>query len=100
MIKSELIASLSSKFSHLPEREIKEVVDCIIETMVNALEEGQKIEIRDFGVFSIKNMKERNARNPKTGETVLTPASRKVHFKQGLGLKKRINASKNKIVEE
>ncbi|MBX9704280.1 MAG: integration host factor subunit beta, partial [Silvanigrellaceae bacterium] len=89
MIKSKLIASLSSKFSHLPERQIKEAIDCIIETMINALSQGQRIEIRGFGAFSIKNIKERNARNPKTGERVLTPASFKVHFKQGLELKER-----------
>lgn len=94
------MACIASKFSHLPERQIQKAVQCIIETMTNALEQGQRIEIRGFGAFSVKCIKERKARNPKTGESLITPASLKVHFKQGVKLKARVNASKDKIIKE
>ena len=99
MIKSQLMAILASKLSHLPEDKVKKAVKCIIDTMANTLAEGQRIEIRNFGAFAIKQTKERQTRNPKNGEKFLTPPTLKVHFKPGIELKERVNASRNKIKE-
>ena len=71
------------------------VVDSLFETMCKTLSEGNRIEIRGFGVWEVRNTKPKPAaRNPRTGERVYVPARRKTHFKPGLLLKEALHRSR------
>ena len=101
MIKSELIANLTAKMTHLPEQHVADSINHILHLMSDALVCGQRIEIRGFGSFSLHYKSPRNAHNPKTGERVVTTGKYNPHFKPGKELRERINTSrqKNKIIE-
>ena len=69
-----------------------EAVDCLFEAMREQLIEGNRIEIRGFGAFTVKDTKAKPAaRNPKTGEMIYVPARRKTHFKPGRVLKEALH---------
>lgn len=95
MIKSELIAKLVAKLRDIPEKDIALSVNHIIDSMSHSLSQGERIEIRGFGSFSLHYRPPRNAHNPKTGEKVVTQAKYSPHFKPGKELRERVNASKN-----
>ncbi|KTD19589.1 integration host factor subunit beta [Legionella londiniensis] len=94
MIKSELIANLAAKMTHLPEKQVTQCVNTILDLMSDALVQGQRIEIRGFGSFSLHYRPPRNAHNPKTGEKVVTEAKYSPHFKPGKELRERVDASR------
>ena len=94
MIKSELIANLAAKMTHLPEKQVTDGINHILELMSQALIKGERIEIRGFGSFSLHYRPPRNAHNPKTGEKVITEAKYSPHFKPGKELRERVDASK------
>ncbi len=101
MIKSELIATIANKMTHLPEKTITECVNKILELMNDALMQNGRIEIRGFGSFCLHYHPPRNAHNPKTGEKVRTESKYTPHFKPGKELRERIDKSKDKkIIEE
>ena len=91
MIKSELIAALASENPHLTQRDIERVVGVILERMINALEEGGRVELRGFGAFSVRSRPARAGRNPRTGETVDVDAKRVPYFKPGKEMRARLN---------
>jgi integration host factor subunit beta len=97
MIKSELIANLSAKMTDLPEQTITNSVNHILELISESLVQGQRIEIRGLGSFSLHYRPPRNAHNPKTGERVLTAAKYSPHFKPGKELRERINNSREQF---
>ncbi|MFC3909840.1 integration host factor subunit beta [Legionella dresdenensis] len=97
MIKSELIDKLAAKITHIPEKQVGEGINKILDLMSNALIEGQRIEIRGFGSFCLHHRPPRNARNPKTGEKVKTEAKYSPHFKPGKELRERVDASRESI---
>lgn len=101
MIKSELIARMASKIMHLPEHKIADAVNHILDSMTQALINGNRIEIRGFGSFSVHLRNPRNAHNPKTGEKVITEPKYMPHFKPGKELRKRVNDSRphTKIID-
>jgi integration host factor subunit beta len=68
-------------------RDAEAVVAEIIQSMIDALQEGNEIEIRGFGSFRLRSRRARRGRNPKTGESVDVPAKRVVYFKMGKDLK-------------
>ena len=94
MIKSELIENLAAKLTNLPEKQVAEGINHILELMSSALIQGKRIEIRGFGSFSLHYRPPRNAHNPKTGEKVVTEPKYSPHFKPGKELRERVNASK------
>ena len=94
MIKSELIAKIASKMTHLPEHKIAHAVNHILDTMSQSLIEGNRIEVRGFGSFSVHLRNPRSAHNPKTGEKVVTLPKHTPHFKPGKELRERVDASK------
>ena len=101
MIKSELIANLAAKMTRLPEKQVTESINHILELMSNALIEGKRIEIRGFGSFSLHYRPPRNAHNPKTGEKVITEAKYSPHFKPGKELRERVDTSReHKPIQE
>ena len=69
-----------------------QVVDSIFEAMREALIEGNRIEIRGFGTFTVKDTKPKpKARNPRTGEIIYVPGRRKTHFKPGKALREGLH---------
>ncbi|MGQ3890726.1 integration host factor subunit beta [Legionella sp. CNM-4043-24] len=98
MIKSQLIESLAAKMTHLPEKQVNDSINVILGLMSEALVNGQRIEIRGFGSFSLHYRPPRNAHNPKTGEKVITEAKYSPHFKPGKELKERVDASRDSVV--
>ena len=96
MIKSELIASLAAKMTNLPEKQVTDSINEIINVMSQALVNDSRIEIRGFGSFSNHLRPSRQTRNPKTGATVFSEAKKRPHFKPGKELRERVNVSRNK----
>ncbi len=94
MTKSELIESLTHKLDLFSQKDIEQSVNTILDTMIDALARGQRIEIRGFGSFSLHQRKARMGRNPKTGEQVPLPAKRVPHFKPGKALREKVNESR------
>jgi integration host factor subunit beta len=92
MIKSELIAALAGENLHLTQRDIERVVGVILEGMAEALETGGRVELRGFGVFSVRARSARAGRNPRTGEAVDVRAKHVPFFKSGKELRARLNA--------
>ncbi len=95
MIKSELIAILSEENPHLYQRDVERVVSTIFDTISDALAEGDRVELRGFGAFSIKERDSRTGRNPRTGESVQVPKKHVPFFKTGKELRERLNDGYN-----
>ena len=95
MIKSELIQHLASKQSYLDHHDVEAVVAAIIGKMIETLANGERIEIRGFGSFTVKPQKARMGRNPRTGEIVSVSKKHIIQFKAGAQLRERVNDSAN-----
>ncbi len=91
MIKSELITRLVEANPHLYQRDVERIVNTIFEEITNALAEGNRVELRGFGAFSVKHRPSRIGRNPRTGETVSVPEKYVPYFKTGKDLRERLN---------
>jgi len=91
MTKSELIEILSRRQAHLKADDVDMGVKTLLEMMSNALTEGERIEIRGFGSFSLHFRPPRVGRNPKTGDSVALPGKYVPHFKPGKELRDRVN---------
>lgn len=91
MTKSQLIQRLAEENPHLYMRDIENIVDTIFERISQALIDGDRVELRGFGAFSIKERDARTGRNPRTGETVEVEAKRLPFFKTGKALRERLN---------
>ena len=75
MIKSELVARIAARNPHLYQRDVENIVNTILGTIVDAMKNGDRVELRGFGAFSVKSRPARTGRNPRTGEKV--PVSEK-----------------------
>ncbi|MFN2334644.1 MAG: integration host factor subunit beta [Wenzhouxiangellaceae bacterium] len=91
MTKSELIEKLASEQDHLSQTDVDLAVRSILEQMSTALANGERIEIRGFGSFSLHFRPPRLGRNPKTGESVALPGKYVPYFKPGKELRERVN---------
>lgn len=76
-------------------RDVELAVNCMIEQIADTLASGERIEIRDFGSFTVRQRTARIARNPKTGEPVAIPAKAVIHFKPGKQMKDRIDQARD-----
>ena len=90
MNKSDLIEALS-KEAGLPVRKAEEVVNTVFNSMVDSLAKGDRVEIRGFGSFKIKEYEGYTGRNPKTGELIEVKPKRLPFFKCGKDLKERVD---------
>jgi integration host factor subunit beta len=95
MTKSELIDQLAEFQKHLAHLDVELGVKSIIEQMSSALANGDRIEIRGFGSFSLHHRAPRMGRNPKTGEAVALPGKHVPHFKPGKALRERVDTLKD-----
>ncbi len=89
MTKKDIILKVSDD-ANLKQIDVKQVVQKTFDCIVDALARGENIELRNFGVFKIKQRKSRIGRNPRTGQVVPVPPRKVVVFKPGLEMKKRI----------
>ena len=95
MTKSELIESIARGQKHLPAKDVELAVKHIIELMSESLGNGNRIEIRGFGSFSLHYRPPRMGRNPKTGDSVALAGKHVPHFKPGKNLRERVNNSRH-----
>ena len=102
MTKSELIAAIANKQPHLPQKDVELAINNILDVLTTTIADGGRIEIRGFGGFSTVHRDARMGRNPKTGETVSVPRRRTLHFKPGMNLRDKVNASamQNKVIKD
>ena len=91
MTRSELIAKLASKNPTLYHRDIERLVATILDEVSAALERGNRVELRGFGAFSIRERKARLGRNPRTGSSVQVSEKKVPFFKMGKGMRDRLN---------
>lgn len=91
MTKSDLVQTLSEKVTSLTKKECEVIVDTVFHHMKDALQRGEKIEIRGFGSFTVRLRRAKEGRNPKTGEKVSIPEKRIPFFKVGKELRELVN---------
>ena len=91
MKRSDLISRIASQQEHLPEADVEIAVKAMLEQLSAALANGERIEIRGFGSFSLHYRPLRIGRNPKTGESVALAAKYVPYFKPGKELRERVN---------
>jgi len=89
MTKKDIILRVADE-TNLKQIDVKRVVQKTFDCIIDALARGEKIELRNFGVFRIKQRKSRTGRNPRTGEAVPVPPRKAVVFKPGLKMKQKI----------
>ena len=92
MTKAELVDEIAQK-ADLTRKHSEVIVDAVFSSIIEALQEGDKIELRGFGSFRVRHRASRTGRNPKTGEGVLVPAKKVPYFKPGKELRELINNS-------
>lgn len=93
MTKSELIQRLAERHPHLTQRDVERIVSTVFDEIADALARGQRVELRGFGAFSIKQRDARTGRNPRTGEAVHVTEKVVPFFKTGKQLRERLNSS-------
>jgi len=91
MTKSELIEELTSNNPALNKREAELIVNAIFDSIGDALVGGDRVEIRGFGSFTVRERDAREARNPKSGAIVQIPTKKTPFFKTGKELRERVN---------
>lgn len=90
MTKRDIVLKISEEMTNLKQIEVLTVVQRTLDLIVESLASGQKVELRNFGVFKIKTRKPKKGRNPRTGEVVPVPERKTVAFKAGLVMKGRV----------
>ncbi len=90
MIKSELIDKLAET-ENVSKTVAKRIVNTIFDTITQALKDGNRVELREFGVISVRTRKARTGRNPKTGASVQVSEKKVPFFKAGKAVKKALN---------
>ena len=90
MTKAELVNKLVQK-TDLPKKEATIVVQTVLDSIIESLQNGEKVELRGFGSFKIRSRGPRKGRNPKTGAPVNVPAKKIPYFKPGKELRDLIN---------
>ena len=99
MVRSEIISKLSKKNHRiLKKADLEKIFQIILDTIVDGVKNNKSIELRNFGRFSLKKIKEKmNARNPRTGQKIHTPARKSISFKMSKELKSKINDNEGNI---
>ncbi|MGJ3230715.1 MAG: integration host factor subunit beta [Oceanicaulis sp.] len=92
MIKSQLIEKLAEANPHLYQKDLERVVNTVLEEITQALERGDRVELRGFGAFSVRNRPPRQGRNPRTGDPVSVKEKHVPFFKTGKELRERVDS--------
>jgi integration host factor subunit beta len=91
MIKTELVQRIARQNPNLYQRDVENIVNAILNTITAALARGDRVELRGFGAFSVKDRPARTGRNPRTGAQVSVRQKRIPFFKAGKEMRKRLN---------
>ncbi len=91
MIRSELIQIIADDNPHLFQRDVERIVNTVFEEITEAMAKGERVELRGFGAFSVKQRDARLGRNPRTGAAVSVGSKRVPFFKTGKLLRDRLN---------
>ena len=90
MTKADLVEIVATE-ADMTKKDVEQLVEIIFDSIISTLNKGEKIELRGFGSFRVRERNARKGRNPKTGEPVDIPAKRVAYFKPGKDLKEIIN---------
>lgn len=90
MTKADLVEQVAGE-AEMTKKDAEQLVEIIFDSIIGALNKGEKIELRGFGSFRVRERDARKGRNPKTGTAVSIPAKRVAYFKPGKELKEVIN---------
>lgn len=93
MIRSELIQKIADENPHLYQRDVEKIVNTIFDAITDAMAQGNRVELRGFGAFSVKKRDPRQGRNPRTGASVAVEEKHVPFFKTGKLLRDRLNGS-------
>lgn len=91
MIKSELVQRIASQHPHLYPRDVENIVKSVLGEITAAMARGDRVELRGFGTFSVKNRLARTGRNPRTGAYVSIAKKSAPFFKAGKEMRARLN---------
>ena len=91
MNKSDLVNNISVKSDLFTEDDIEKLVNSILDLISDSLRKNQRVEVRNFGTFSIRSREKRLSRNPKTGTSVLVEAKKHPYFRASKNLKQSLN---------
>ena len=91
MIRSELIQKIAEENPHLYQRDVERIVNTIFDRIIESMAQGNRVELRGFGAFSVKHRDARLGRNPRTGEGVSVDEKHVPFFKTGKQLRERLN---------
>jgi integration host factor subunit beta len=91
MIKSELIQKVAGANPHLFHRDVERIINIVLDEITGALARGDRVELRGFGAFSVRQRTSRVGRNPRTGAEVKVPDKVVPYFKTGKELRERLN---------
>ena len=93
MIKSELTERIAAENPHLYRRDVEKVVNAILDTITAALAQGDRVELRGFGVFGVRTRDAHTGRNPRTRAEVAVSEKASPTFKTGQDMRRRLNPS-------
>ena len=91
MIKSELVQKITEQNPHLYQRDVENILNAILGEVVAAMARGDRVELRGFGMFSVRQRPARTGRNPRTGAQVSVHQKYVSHFKTGKEMRERLN---------
>ncbi len=91
MIKSELVQRIAAQNPHLYQRDVENIVNAILGEITGAMAQGDRVELRGFGAFSVKHRPARTGRNPRTGAHVSVEQKSVPFFKTGKEMRERLN---------
>ena len=94
VVKSKLLKQLSKNYPNFLKKDLVKFTDIILKEIKISLRQGERVELRGFGVFSTKIQKARISRNPKTNKKIDTPEKKTIHFKMSKDLFKILNDEK------
>ena len=90
MLKRDLVEKTTESLQGYLKKDIGKAVDIIIETMTESLDQGNRVEIRGFGSFSVRQRKARQTKNPKTGKIMDIPPRKTLHFAMSKSIKESL----------
>ncbi len=94
IVKSKLLKQISDGYPNFLKKDLKKFLNIFLNEIKEALKRGERVELREFGMWSVSIQKPRISRNPKTGEKVHTKKKMKIHFKMAKELFNKLNNEK------
>jgi len=91
IVKSKLLKQISNNYTNFLKKDLEKFFNIFLKEIKQSLYKGERVELRNFGTWSVNIQKARTSRNPKTGEKVQTPEKKIIHFKMSKELFKKIN---------